>query len=89
MSLTIESTDALLIVDVQNTFCPGGTLPVSHGDEVTEPINHVMALFDPARVWATQDWHPENHISFTAQGGIWPPHAVQNTPDAAIHAGLN
>lgn len=84
----IQQTDALLIVDVQNTFCPGGTLPVTNGDAVVAPINALLPLF-PGRVYASQDWHPANHCSFTAQGGIWPVHAVQNTEDAALHPGLN
>ena len=86
--MKVEDTDALIIVDVQNTFCPGGTLPVADGDKVVEPINKVMPLF-AGRVYASQDWHPANHISFTAQGGIWPVHAVQNTEDAALHPALN
>ncbi len=86
--MTVEPTDALLIVDVQNTFCPAGTLPVPDGDAVVEPLNQIMALF-AGRVYATQDWHPDNHCSFGAQGGPWPPHAVQNTPDAELHPGLN
>ena len=81
-------TDALIVVDVQNTFCPGGTLPVREGDAVVAPLNAVMPLF-PGRVWATQDWHPGDHCSFAAQGGPWPPHAVQNTADAALHPGLD
>lgn len=86
--MKITENDALLIVDVQNTFCPGGTLPVTRGDEVVEPLNRVMPLFD-GRVFATQDWHPENHCSFTAHGGPWPVHAVQDTDDAALHPALN
>jgi len=84
----IEPTDALLIVDVQNTFCPGGTLPVAGGDQVVEPINRVMPLFGD-KVYASQDWHPADHVSFQEQGGVWPPHAVQGTDDAALHPGLN
>lgn len=86
--MKINETDALVVVDVQNTFCPGGTLPVPDGDAVVAPINRVMPLFD-GRVWATQDWHPADHISFAGRGGPWPPHAVQNTDDAALHAGLD
>jgi nicotinamidase/pyrazinamidase len=86
--MTVEPTDALLIVDVQNTFCPGGNLPVTEGDAVVPPLNKAMPLF-AGRVWATQDWHPSNHCSFQAQGGIWPVHAVQHTYDAALHPDLN
>ena len=85
--IIVGPTDALIMVDVQNTFCPGGTLPVADGDAVVAPLNRVAPLFD-TRVWATQDWHPANHVSFAAQGGPWPPHAVEGTPDAALHSGL-
>ena len=85
---TIKSTDALLLVDVQNTFCPGGTLPVTDGDAVVAPINTLLPRFF-GRVYASQDWHPRNHCSFAAQGGIWPAHAVQDTDDAALHPGLH
>ena len=84
----ITDTDALLVVDVQNTFCPGGTLPVADGDAVVAPINALMPRF-AGRVYASQDWHPADHCSFAAQGGIWPPHAVRDTDDAALHPGLN
>ena len=87
--MQVEPTDALVIVDVQNTFCPGGTLPVANGDDVVAPLNRVLPLFAPGRVFATQDWHPHDHCSFAARGGPWPPHAVQNTPDADLHSGLD
>ncbi len=86
--MTIENTDALLIVDVQNTFCPGGTLPVAGGDRVVPVINALLPLF-VGRVYASQDWHPTDHCSFVAQGGIWQPHAVQDTQDAALHSDLD
>lgn len=86
--MRIEESDALLVVDVQNTFCPGGTLPVTEGDRVVPVINALMPRF-AGRVYASQDWHPANHCSFAAQGGIWPAHAVQNTPDAALHPDLD
>lgn len=82
--MQVEPTDALIVVDVQNTFCLGGTLPVPDGDAVVAPLNRVLPVF-AGRVWATQDWHPNDHCSFRAQGGPWPPHAVQETPDAALH----
>ena len=85
--IIVGPADALIMVDVQNTFCPGGTLPVADGDAVVAPLNRVAPLFGE-RVWATQDWHPANHVSFAAQGGPWPPHAVEGTPDAALHSGL-
>lgn len=87
--MQVKPTDALVIVDVQNTFCPGGTLPVANGDEVVARLNRVLPLFAPGRVFATQDWHPNDHCSFAPQNGPWPPHAVQNTPDAELHSGLD
>jgi nicotinamidase/pyrazinamidase len=77
---------ALILVDIQNDFCPGGALAVNKGDEVVEVVNNLMPMF--SLVVATQDWHPPDHISFKAQGGIWPPHCVQNSFGAQLHAGL-
>jgi nicotinamidase/pyrazinamidase len=85
--MTIRNTDALLVVDVQNDFCPGGALAVPGGDEVVAPINRVMPLF--ALVAATQDWHPRDHVSFAERGGPWPVHCVAGTPGAELHPGLN
>jgi nicotinamidase/pyrazinamidase len=70
--IEIDERDALVVVDVQNTFCPGGTLPVRDGDAVVAPLNRVMPRFG-GRVWATQDWHPADHCSFDRHGGPWPP----------------
>lgn len=97
------SGDALLAVDVQNDFCPGGRLAVPRGDEVVRPINRLMAGF--AHVVLTQDWHPAGHQSFaSAHPGrrpyetvalpygdqiLWPDHCVQGTPGAAFQAGLD
>ena len=78
---------ALILVDIQNDFCPGGALAVSHGDEVVDVVNRLMPLFP--LVVATQDWHPANHISFQQQGGIWNAHCIQNTPGAELHPQLN
>lgn len=86
--MNVEPTDALILVDVQNTFCPGGALPVPDGDAIVAPLNRVLPLF-AGRAFATQDWHPRDHCSFAARGGPWPPHAVQNTEDAALHPGLD
>src|SRR5436309_1851879 len=79
--------DALIIVDVQNDFCPGGALAVPEGDAVVEPINRMAA--DAELVIATRDWHPADHSSFAAQGGPWPEHCVEGTPGAQLHAGLD
>lgn len=78
---------ALIIVDVQNDFCPGGALAVADGDKVVSVINQLMPLF--SSVVTTQDWHPANHVSFIEQGGIWQPHCVQQTPGAELHAALD
>ena len=77
---------ALVIIDVQNDFCPGGSLAVPRGDEVVPVINRLISEFP--FVVATQDWHPANHISFKEQGGPWPPHCIQNTFGAEPHPEL-
>ena len=79
--------DALLVVDVQNDFLPGGSLAVPHGDEVIPPLNHCLALFGARKlpVYASRDWHPVDHCSFRARGGPWPPHCMANT-DGAMFA---
>ncbi|MFZ0040676.1 MAG: nicotinamidase [Solirubrobacteraceae bacterium] len=76
--------EALLIVDVQNDFLPGGALAVPDGDEVIAHINELAA--DPrfAAVIATRDWHPPDHGSFKDKGGPWPEHCVQGTPGAEL-----
>ncbi len=82
--------DALLVVDVQKDFLPGGSLAVSHGDEVIPVLNRYIELFSSLDlpVIATRDWHPADHCSFRQQGGIWPPHCVQQTDGAAFAADL-
>jgi nicotinamidase/pyrazinamidase len=82
-----HARDALIIVDVQNDFCPGGALAVAAGDEVVPVLNRLAGQF--GTVVATQDWHPANHSSFTAQGGTWPDHCVAETTGAALHDGLD
>lgn len=77
---------ALILVDIQNDFCPGGALAVNDGDRVVAIVNKLIPKF--SIVISTQDWHPANHVSFAAQGGPWPPHCVQGTPGAALHADL-
>jgi nicotinamidase/pyrazinamidase len=88
--LKLKDTDALIIVDVQNDFCPGGALPVTGGDTVAVTLSSVAAQFRSggARVYATQDWHPVNHSSFKAQGGPWPPHCIQGADGAKLHPSL-
>jgi nicotinamidase/pyrazinamidase len=93
---------ALLVIDVQNDFCPGGALAVADGDAVVPRINRLAQKFET--VVLTQDWHPANHISFAAQHRgrapfesitlpygeqtLWPAHCVQATPGAALHPDL-
>ena len=86
----MQQTDALLIVDVQNDFCPGGALPIARGDEVVAPLNHWInaALESGCAIVASRDWHPQHHPSFVSEGGPWPEHCVQDTPGAAIRADL-
>jgi nicotinamidase/pyrazinamidase len=89
--MRLQSGDALLIVDVQNDFCPGGALAVREGDKVVPPLNEWIseAIRRGVPVFASRDWHPAGHISFKQRGGPWPPHCVQNTPGAAFHPDLN
>src|SRR6266851_2931200 len=81
---------ALIVVDVQNDFCPGGSLAVAQGDEVVAPLNRLMKEFldrgEP--VYKTRDWHPAQTKHFAVYGGIWPVHCVQDTTGAEFRAGL-
>jgi nicotinamidase/pyrazinamidase len=90
MKLKITDKDALIVVDVQNDFMPGGALPVPEGDKVVKPLNRYIEIFEKNGnpVFFTRDWHPEDHISFKGHGGIWPPHCVQNTEGAKFHPDL-
>jgi nicotinamidase/pyrazinamidase len=85
-----EPKQALIVVDVQNDFCSGGTLAVPHGDEVVEPLNQLIDEFleRGAPVYQTRDWHPPITKHFAAYGGIWPVHCVQNTKGAEFHPAL-
>lgn len=85
-TVTIAAGDALIIVDVQNDFLPGGSLAVPHGQEVVPVLNHYIALFQAKGlpIFATRDWHPANHCSFQQQGGSWPPHCIAGTVGAAF-----
>ena len=78
---------ALIIVDVQNDFCPGGALAVQRGDEVVEVLNRMARDHDV--VVATRDWHPEHHHSFEQHGGPWPVHCVQDSEGAQLHPKLD
>jgi nicotinamidase/pyrazinamidase len=82
--------DALLIVDVQRDFLPGGSLAVPDGDAVVPALNRYLDLARRNRlpVFASRDWHPANHCSFRARGGMWPVHCVAGTAGAAFAPGL-
>ena len=96
-------TEALIVIDVQNDFCPGGALAVRGGDEIVAPINALMS--DYSCVVLTQDWHPANHLSFAANHPgaapfsetqmpygpqiLWPIHCVQGSKGAAFHPDLH
>jgi nicotinamidase/pyrazinamidase len=80
---------ALIIVDFQNDFTPGGALPVPDGDAIAGKLNTLAASGDYDLVVATRDWHPADHASFVDQGGPWPPHCVQGTHGAELNAALN
>jgi len=91
MTESIDRTrDALVIVDVQNDFCPGGSLAVPEGDRVVPVLNRYAARFAAlnAPVFASRDWHPARTKHFKAYGGIWPPHCVQGTLGAEFHKDL-
>lgn len=82
---------ALLVVDVQNDFCPTGALAVPEGDKVVPVLNRYIELFRGAGlpVYFTRDWHPPVTIHFKAYGGVWPPHCVQGTRGAEFHPDLD
>jgi nicotinamidase/pyrazinamidase len=82
--------DALVLVDIQNDFLPGGALAVPRGNEVIEPLNRSIGEFERHRlpIFATRDWHPGNHCSFRAQGGPWPPHCIAGSQGAQFAAQL-
>ena len=90
MKTDIGTGDALIIVDVQNDFLPGGNLPVPAGDEVVPSLNRYIAafLFRELPIFATRDWHPPDHCSFHQQGGPWPAHCIAGTQGAAFPANL-
>jgi nicotinamidase/pyrazinamidase len=101
--VTPGDKDVLIVVDVQNDFCPGGTLAVPRGDEVVSAVNELATKF--RHVVLTQDWHPHGHFSFASTHPgkaafdtvmapygpqvLWPDHCVQETPGAAFHSALS
>ena len=88
--MKITNLDALIIVDVQNDFCPGGSLAVPSGEAVARKMTAVGKAFAErgGKVFATQDWHPAGHSSFTSEGGQWPDHCVQGSRGAEFHSAL-
>ena len=78
---------ALIVVDVQNDFCPGGALGVPDGDAVVEPVNRLASV--APFVVATRDWHPPDHGSFAERGGVWPVHCVAGSSGAELHPGID
>lgn len=81
---------ALLIVDMQNDFCPGGALGVPGGDKIIPALNKYIAYFSKNKlpVFASRDWHPKKTVHFKKFGGVWPVHCVQNTKGAQFHPKL-
>jgi len=86
-AIHIDEQDALIVVDPQNDFCPGGSLAVPHGDDIFPVVNALMHRF--RHVLATQDWHPPEHRFFQAFGGPWPYHCLQGTSGAEFHPALD
>lgn len=88
--IALTKGDALLLIDVQNDFVPGGALPVPRGDEVIPVLNRYIQMFRQRGlpIFATRDWHPLNHCSFQAQGGPWPLHCVVGSRGAEFVSSL-
>lgn len=86
----MESKKALLIVDVQNDFCPGGALAVPEGDKIVPILNKYMMIFSRKKwpIFASRDWHPQETKHFKQFGGLWPEHCIQNTKGAGFHPDL-
>ncbi len=88
--MNMQGKEALILVDVQNDFCPEGALAVKDGDQVVEPLNRMVdfALKNGWLIIASRDWHPRRTRHFREFGGIWPPHCVQGTHGANFHPEL-
>ncbi len=86
----MPSKDALIVVDVQNDFCPGGALAVKDGDQVVPALNRHIDKFTKAGlpIFATRDWHPAKTTHFNTSGGPWPPHCIQGSKGAQFHPDL-
>lgn len=87
----LQPGDALMIVDVQKDFCPGGALAIDAGDAVIPVLNRWIdaAVARGVPVYASRDWHPADHMSFTQSGGAWPSHCVQDSAGADFHPALH
>ncbi|HHX45668.1 MAG TPA: nicotinamidase [Chloroflexi bacterium] len=88
--MALQPNSALLVVDMQRDFMPGGALGVPEGDSIIPKVNAYIGQFAMAGapILATRDWHPPETVHFQAQGGLWPPHCVQGTPGAEFHPGV-
>ena len=86
----LRDGDALLIVDMQNDFCPSGALPIEEGDKCVPALNAWIdaAIAASLPIYYSRDWHPVGHMSFDVNGGQWPAHCLQDTRGAAFHADL-
>ena len=86
----LQRGDALIVVDVQRDFCPGGALPIERGDEVVPVLNRWIAAAtdNQVPVYLSRDWHPTGHLSFIESGGLWPIHCLQDSDGARFHADL-
>lgn len=86
----LKPGDGLLIVDLQNDFCPGGALAIEAGDQVIPLLNQWVQAAVEKRIpiYASRDWHPKDHISFKSEGGPYPPHCLEDTDGAAFHPSL-
>jgi nicotinamidase/pyrazinamidase len=91
MEKSMRRSSALLIVDVQNDFCPGGSLAVPGGDLIIPVINQYIRFFrkNGLPVLVSRDWHPSGSVHFTAGGGIWPEHCLQGSEGARFHPDLD
>jgi nicotinamidase/pyrazinamidase len=90
MTEGFQPGDALLIIDVQVDFCPGGALPIAEGDKVVPVLNRWIEAAQAKNIpiYASYDWHPLGHVSFKERGGPWPPHCVQGSEGARFHPDL-
>lgn len=90
-TFALKKGDALIVVDVQNDFLPGGALAVPEGNDIISPLNGVIKKFrkENLPLFFTRDWHPQNHSSFLEHGGSWPAHCVKDTKGAAFASSIN